>query len=273
MGIGIREAAAVGMLAAALAGCGGGERDTAAVRGVGGDDRRFAALVAAIEEAKVAVCEPEESSAYIPLPAPQAAAARESSYFRYAEGRIYEFGPCQLPAGGRNELRAFRYEDGATRDQALVDVTRRNTRPTSTFAYQDLYAVEIWSPEPSLDSPAGQAAAQVHSAIARVPRARHHDVAAAASSSCPPDPAPGQVVSPGFLFCPAEVTVAAGSEVRWTNADAAPHSLTATGAEPAFDSGTLTTGQTFTFRLDRPGTYQYFCRLHPSMRGTVTVIA
>ncbi|MFP5319256.1 MAG: plastocyanin/azurin family copper-binding protein [Acidimicrobiia bacterium] len=156
-----------------------------------------------------------------------------------------------------------------------MDVTRRNTRPTSTFAFEDLFAVEIWSPEPSLDSPAGQAAAQVHSAIARVPQARHHDLPTAASSACPPTPAaPGPDVRiPAFLFCPADLAVAAGTEVRWNNDDAAPHSATATGAEPAFDSGTLTTGQTFSFRFDRPGLYEYFCRLHPSMRGTVTVTA
>ena len=275
-------AAAAVAAAVALAGCGGGGSGTGQMVTAGDSGgTEFDRLAAAVEGAKVPLCQPEEHEGFIPLPAPAAPAAREFSYFRYVEGRIYEFGPCQLPPGARNELRAYRYDDTATRDQALTDVSRRNTRPTSTFAFEDLYAVEIWSPEPSMDSPAGQAAAQVHSAMSRVPQARHHDVPTAASVSCPPagpaTPAgPGAdgataVSIPAFLFCPADLTVAAGTEVRWTNSDAAPHTATATGAEAAFDSGTLATGQSFAFRFDRPGAYEYFCRLHPNMRGTITV--
>ncbi len=264
-----------------LAGCGGGGSETGQTL-TAGDSREteFDRLAQAVEGAKVAICEPEEHSGFIPLPAPAEPAARDFSYFRYVEGRIYEFGPCQLPPGARNELRAYRYDDTATRDQALTDVSRRNTRPTSTFAFEDLYAVEIWSPEPSMDSPAGQAAAQVHSAMSRVPQARHHDVPTAASVNCPPVAAASAtptadgavpVAIPAFLFCPADLSVAAGTEVRWTNSDVAPHTATAAGTEAAFDSGTLDTGQTFTFRFDRPGAYEYFCRLHPNMRGTITV--
>lgn len=259
-------------LAVALAGCGeGGSGAGQQVAAGDGGDTRFDRLVEAVLGARVPMCEPEEHQGYIPLPAPAAAAAQDFSYFRYLEGRIYEFGPCQLAPGARNELRAYRYRDTGTRDQALTDVARRNLRPTSTFAFEDLFAVEIWSPEPSLDSPAGQAAAQVHTAISRVPQARHHDVPTAATVNCPPAAAaaPSEVAIPAFLFCPADITVAAGTEVRWTNSDAAPHSATATGG--AFDSGTLTTGQGFAFRFDRPGAYEYFCRLHPNMRGTITV--
>ena len=264
----IKRAVAAVVAVMALVGCGraggggtGGTAETGAT-GPAASDPDFSLLAGAVEAAKVAVCEPEEGGAYIALPAPQAA-ARDLSYFRYLEGRIYEFGPCQLAPGARNELRAYRYTDTAGRDQALTDVARRNTRPTSTFAFRDTYAVEIWSPEPSLDTPAGQAAAQVHSAVAQVPQARHHDVPATAAAV--------EVAIPAFLFCPADLAVAAGTEVRWANSDAAPHRVTAVTGGEAFDSGLLTTGQAFAFRFDRPGTYEYFCSLHPSMRGSVTV--
>ena len=54
----------------------------------------------------------------------------------------------------------------------------RAARPTATFAFGDDYALEIWSPDPSLESPAGQGAAAVLFAISRVPGARHLDVSA-----------------------------------------------------------------------------------------------
>lgn len=136
----------------------------------------YGELVGAVEDAKVPLCPTAEGGSFIPLPAPSTAAARDFSYFRYLEGRIYEVGPCQLEAGKRNEVRIYRYADEATRDAAIKDVSVRQTRPTSTFAFGDVHALEIWSPEPALDSPVGQAAATVHAAIAEVPEARHLDV-------------------------------------------------------------------------------------------------
>ena len=71
----------------------------------------------------------------------------------------------------------FRYPTTTSRDAALRDeAAARATRPTSTFAVRALDAVEIWSPEPSLESPVGQVAATVHSAIAKIPDSRHLDV-------------------------------------------------------------------------------------------------
>ena len=73
----------------------------------------------------------------------------------------------------------------------------------------------------------------------------------------------------GFRFSPATVTLAAGGTVTWTNRDGAPH--TATGDEGAFDSGILEQGATFQHAFPTPGTYEYRCDLHSSMRGTVVV--
>ena len=80
---------------------------------------------------------------------------------------------------------------------------------------------------------------------------------------------PGDARIAGFAFAPAELHVEAGTEVTWTNADPAPH--TVTGDDGTFDSGTLDPDEVFSFRFDRPGTYPYTCSIHPTMRGTVHV--
>jgi hypothetical protein len=166
----------------ALSGCGGGQgrQDGDAVAGanaVHGDaPDRFVEVLAAVEGAKVALCASGEGGAYIPVPAPPADAAAASATFRYLEGRIYDFGPCELPPTRRNELRIFRYDDASTRDAAIREMAGRNTRPTSTFAVGDTYEAQIWSPDPSLESPVGQAAAAVHFSLGRMERTRHLDL-------------------------------------------------------------------------------------------------
>jgi plastocyanin/uncharacterized cupredoxin-like copper-binding protein len=81
--------------------------------------------------------------------------------------------------------------------------------------------------------------------------------------------APGGVEIADFAFSPAELHVEAGTEVTWTNADPAPH--TVTGEDGTFDSGTLDANAAFSFVFDRPGTYRYACAIHPTMRGAVHV--
>lgn len=75
----------------------------------------------------------------------------------------------------------------------------------------------------------------------------------------------------GFAYCPANVTLAAGVEVQWTNADLAPHTVTYDGREGPVDSGSMVQGQTWSTRFDQPGTYRYYCRFHPGMTGTIVV--
>ena len=75
-----------------------------------------------------------------------------------------------------------------------------------------------------------------------------------------------------FAFDPPNITVAPGTTVTWVNNDSAPHTVTATDPAGAFDSGTLQPGQSFSFTFIQPGTtYAYYCAIHPSMTGTVTV--
>jgi len=85
-------------------------------------------------------------------------------------------------------------------------------------------------------------------------------------------PAPGDadaVAVAGFAFSPDRIEVETGTEVAWTNDDPSPHTVTAD--DGSFDSGTLESGDGFSFRFDGPGTYRYACSIHPAMRGTVRV--
>ena len=176
-GLGCRVALGLGGLLA-LSGCGRGAStparavSPAPVEAAGGFDD----VLAAVDRAKIALCAPAEGGAFIPLPAPPAEAAAAATYFRYLEGRIYQFGPCEAPASRRNELRVFRYGEAETRDAAIRDMARRQTRPTSAFAVGETYEAQIWSPDPSLEGAVGRAAAAVHVAISRVERSRHLDV-------------------------------------------------------------------------------------------------
>jgi plastocyanin len=73
-----------------------------------------------------------------------------------------------------------------------------------------------------------------------------------------------------FTFNPATVTVKAGTTVTWTNKDDIPHGIAATNN--AFKrSQALDTDDSFSFTFATPGTYQYFCYIHPHMTGTIVV--
>jgi plastocyanin len=73
-----------------------------------------------------------------------------------------------------------------------------------------------------------------------------------------------------FAYSPANLTVAKGTSVKFTNGDATNHTATATDAS-ALDTGTIAPGKSKTATFETPGTYQYFCSFHPFMKGTITV--
>lgn len=74
-----------------------------------------------------------------------------------------------------------------------------------------------------------------------------------------------------FSFSPAELVVAAGTKVTWLNRDDIPHTVTDAADPRAFKSAALDTGDAFSFVFPAPGTYRYFCSLHPHMQATVVV--
>ncbi len=72
-----------------------------------------------------------------------------------------------------------------------------------------------------------------------------------------------------FSFGPATLMVAAGTTVTWTNRDDIPH--TVVSDDKAFKSKVLDTDEKFSFTFTKPGTYAYFCSIHPKMTGKVVV--
>jgi plastocyanin len=78
-----------------------------------------------------------------------------------------------------------------------------------------------------------------------------------------------QVVLDNFSFSPAAVNVPAGATVTWTNRDDVPHTIVST--EKKFVSPVLDTDQQFSHRFEAPGTYPYYCSLHPRMTGQIVV--
>lgn len=75
----------------------------------------------------------------------------------------------------------------------------------------------------------------------------------------------------GFAYCPATRTVPVGAEVVWTNSDLAPHTVTYEAPGGPVDSGSMAQGQAWSTRFVQPGAYQYYCRFHPGMTGTIIV--
>jgi len=71
-------------------------------------------------------------------------------------------------------------------------------------------------------------------------------------------------------FTPARVVVKPGSQVTWIQQDAAPHVIISSNNNE-LRSATLRSGQSYTHTFDKPGTYEYYCSIHPSMKGTIVV--
>jgi len=82
-------------------------------------------------------------------------------------------------------------------------------------------------------------------------------------------PAGTEVKIDNFSFTPQAITVKAGTTITWTNRDDIPH--TVVSDEQLFKSKTLDTDDKFSTTLTKPGTYSYFCSIHPKMTGKVIV--
>ncbi|MGP3921983.1 cupredoxin domain-containing protein [Streptomyces sp. 8N616] len=76
----------------------------------------------------------------------------------------------------------------------------------------------------------------------------------------------------GNAYIPAKLTVKVGDTVLWTNYDDVPHTVTTTKGPEKFDSGTLDKGESFSYTFTEPGTYEYYCSVHPDMTASVTVV-
>ena len=91
------------------------------------------------------------------------------------------------------------------------------------------------------------------------------------SSARAEDATPGEIHIDNFAFTPAEITVAAGTTVKWLNRDDIPHTVVEKGL--TFKSKPMDTDESFTHTFDQAGEFAYFCSLHPHMTGKVIVKA
>ena len=79
-----------------------------------------------------------------------------------------------------------------------------------------------------------------------------------------------QVTIDNFTFSPQQLTVKAGTKVTWSNHDDIPHTV---ASPPTFRSKPMDSEDSYSFTFTTPGTYKYFCSLHPHMTGTIVVEA
>src|SRR5689334_20913888 len=94
-------------------------------------------------------------------------------------------------------------------------------------------------------------------------------VAGRAQTAAAEDKAAVEVKIDNFVFSPNTLTVAAGSTVKWTNHDDIPHNVVS--EDKSFKSKVLDTDEAFTYTFTKPGTYTYFCSIHPKMTAKVVV--
>jgi plastocyanin len=84
------------------------------------------------------------------------------------------------------------------------------------------------------------------------------------------------VTMQNLAFSPATITVPRGTTVIWVNKDSASHTIVSdargsVAQGSVFTSNSLANGASYSFKFDNPGTYQYHCSIHPTMKATVIV--
>jgi len=84
-----------------------------------------------------------------------------------------------------------------------------------------------------------------------------------------PAPGPNNIWLLGAQYVPATLTVPVGTIVTWTNKEADIH--TVDSYDGLFVSGPLYLGQTFSYTFTKSGTFNYYCKPHPDMFGTIIV--
>jgi|SRR6516165_4535425 plastocyanin len=78
-----------------------------------------------------------------------------------------------------------------------------------------------------------------------------------------------QVKIDNFSFSPQNLEITTGTTVTWTNRDDVPHNVVST--DKIFKSKTMDTDEKFSYTFTTPGTYKYFCSIHPRMTAIVVV--
>jgi plastocyanin len=89
------------------------------------------------------------------------------------------------------------------------------------------------------------------------------------SANAEPSAETAAVKIDNFVFGPQTLTVPVGTTVVWTNSDDIPH--TSVSTDGVFKSKVLDTDEKFSYTFTKPGTYPYYCTIHPKMTGKIVV--
>ncbi|MGE0065864.1 MAG: cupredoxin domain-containing protein [Solirubrobacterales bacterium] len=94
-------------------------------------------------------------------------------------------------------------------------------------------------------------------------------LAAPAAAANPAQTSASKTVSiVDFAFRPGTLTVAKGTKVEWVNSSGTTHTVT---RAKGFNSGRLPSGEDFSVRFQKTGTFAYHCNIHPTMKGKIVV--
>jgi plastocyanin len=85
----------------------------------------------------------------------------------------------------------------------------------------------------------------------------------------PATPPQIEVIIQDSTFIPDTQNIPAGALVLWHNDDSVDHTVTA--RDNSFDSRRISPNQTFEYTFEQPGEVEYYCKIHPSMVGKITV--
>ena len=87
-------------------------------------------------------------------------------------------------------------------------------------------------------------------------------------------PGANEVFIQGMAFSPVSKTISVGTTIKWTNKDGVTHTVTSgVPGSPSgvFDSGNFGSNGVFSFTFTQAGTFKYYCKIHTTMTGTITV--
>ncbi len=105
-----------------------------------------------------------------------------------------------------------------------------------------------------------------------VPTTAGSSTGADGGAACAPSTEAGTVAAgmAGFAFDPTQISGPVGSVIAWTNTDSAPHTATLE-ADASCTTKNLGKDETGAIVFTAAGTYRFFCKIHPDMKGTVTI--
>ena len=96
-----------------------------------------------------------------------------------------------------------------------------------------------------------------------------HDMASPGGAQSKTNSQPSRITIKDFSFGPATVTLPTGTKLTWVNKDEEPHKVVS--VDDIFKSTAIDTDGEFSFVFNKPGTYKYYCSVHPRMVGTIVV--